>query len=298
MAMQGKNLFQVNGRTAFVTGASSGLGVVFAEALAAAGANVVAVARRIDNLKEVVRKIETAGGKALAVQCDVGDSAQVENAIEQAWAHFGRIDILVNNAGIVAEGPAVPEKVPHEAFESTMRVNLFGTWYCCRSAGARMLADGRGGSIINISSIAGLGGVPDFPIAYQASKAAVINLTRNLACSWADRGIRVNAIAPGWFVTEINEAILAHPDFHRWAAAGAAVNRIGQPEELVGALLFLASEASSYVTGQTIAVDGGTSASIGVSRLPDSFKNLMAEKMPGGLAERIVSKTADGVAAD
>lgn len=296
--MQTANLFRLDGRTAFVTGASSGLGVVFAEALAAAGAQVVLAARREDRLHEVARRIEGRGGKALVVRCDVGEREQVESAIARAWEHFGRVDVLVNNAGISAEGFAVPEKLPDEAFEATMRVNLFGTWYCSHAAGVRMLADGRGGSIINISSIAGIAGIPDFPLAYQTSKAAVLNLTRNLACSWADRGVRVNAIAPGWFATELNEAVLAHPDFKNWAAAGAAVNRIGQAEELVGALLFLASDASSYVTGQTIAVDGGTSASIGVSRMPESFTALVAERTPGGLAKKIIPPQADGIAAD
>ena len=293
-----ENLFSVAGRTALVTGASSGLGIVFAEALAAAGANVVLAARREDRLHEVAKRIEEAGRKALAVRCDVGDPAQVESAVDKAWKHFGRIDIVVNNAGIADDGAAVPERLPDDLFEATMRVNLFGTWYCARSAGSRMLADGGGGSIINISSIAGLAGYPDFPVAYQASKAAVLNLTRNLACSWADRGVRVNAIAPGWFITEINEQLLAMPDFKEWAGAGAALNRIGEPGELVGALLFLASDASSYVTGQTIAVDGGTSASIGVSRMPKSFLQGRAQASPNGIGQKIIPKRMDGVAAD
>lgn len=292
------NLFRLDGRTAFITGASSGLGVTFAEALSAAGANVVIAARREDRLHDLANGLKMKGGRALAIRCDVSDPEQVESAIAEAWQCFGRIDVLVNNAGIVAEGPAVPEKVPHEAFEETMRVNLFGVWYCTQSAARRMLADGRGGSIINISSIAGLAGVPDFPVAYHTSKAAVLNLTRSIACSWADRGVRVNAIAPGWFLTEINEQVLAHPDFRRWAESGAAMNRIGNSEELVGALLFLASDASSYVTGQTIAVDGGTSASIGVSRLPDSFKNLVAEQLPNDMAKQIRPATRGASAAD
>src|SRR6185437_9506993 len=155
------NLFRLDGRTAFVTGASSGLGVTFAEALSAAGAHVVLAARREDRLHELANRIQATGGRALALRCDVGDPAQVDDAIARSWDHFGRIDIVVNNAGIVAEGPVVPEKVPHEAFEQTMRVNLLGTWYCAQAAAQRMLTDGRGGSIINISSIAGLGATPD-----------------------------------------------------------------------------------------------------------------------------------------
>lgn len=292
------HLFRLDGRTAFVTGASSGLGVTFAEALAAAGANVALAARREDRLHEVAKRIADNGANALVVRCDVSDAQQVESAIAQACETFGRIDVLVNNAGIVAEGPAVPEKVSHEAFEQTMRVNLFGVWYCTQAVARRMLADGRGGSIVNISSIAGLAGVPDFPVAYHSSKAAVLNMTRSLACSWADRGVRVNAIAPGWFLTEINERVLAHPDFRRWAEEGAAMNRIGKSEELIGALLFLASEASSYVTGQTITVDGGTSASIGVSRMPESFRQLVANQMPDGIGQQIRPPEHTGAAAD
>ena len=170
------NLFRLDGRTAFVTGASSGLGVVFAEALAAAGANVALAARRKDKLREVEARIQSNGGNAVSVACDVSDPAQVEAAVEQACNRFGRIDILVNNAGIAVDGGAVPESLPNELFEQTIRVNLMGTWYCCREVGRRMLAEG-GGSIINVASIAGMSGVADFPVAYQSSKAAVINLT-------------------------------------------------------------------------------------------------------------------------
>ena len=124
--------------------------------------------------------------------------------VAQAWNDYGRIDILVSNAGTAVDAGSMPEKLPNDIFEQTVRTNLFGVWYCCREAGARMLADGKGGSIINIASILGLGGVCDFPSAYQATKAAVINLTRNLACSWSDRGVRVT-IAPGWFPSEMTD---------------------------------------------------------------------------------------------
>ena len=177
--------------------------------------------------------------------------------VAAGWQHFGRIDVLVNNAGVAAESTIMPERIPHELFEQTMRVNLLGTWYCCREVAARQLADGKGGSIVNLASIAGMVGVADFPSAYQASKAAVINLTRNLAASWADRGIRVNAIAPGWFPSEMTGAIFGIPDFHRWVSEAAPQGRVGEPAELAGPLLLLASNAGSFMTGHVLVVDGG-----------------------------------------
>jgi NAD(P)-dependent dehydrogenase (short-subunit alcohol dehydrogenase family) len=290
-------LFRVDNRTAFVTGASSGLGVTFAEALAAAGARVVLAARRLDKLREVEQRIAATGVPAMSVQCDVGDPAQVESAMAEACRRFGRVDIMVNNAGIAAEVGAVPENIPHELFEETIRINLLGTWYGCREAGRRMLADGGGGSIINIASICGLGAYQDWPSAYQASKAAVINLTRNLAVSWAERGVRVNALAPDWFTTEMTGGVLSLPSVKKWVEDGAAMRRLGEVEELVGPLLFLASDASSYVTGETLVVDGGASVSMGVSRLPEEF-NQLRERSPQGIGKRIGVPRADGMAAD
>ncbi len=278
--MPADNLFRLDGLTAFVTGASSGLGVTFAEGLAAAGANVVLAARRTDRLAAVEAKIRQSGANVMSVKCDVTNAAQVEFAVTTACDHFGRVDILVNNAGHAADGVAAPENLPNELFNQTMATNLSGTWYCCREVGRRMLADGQGGSIINIASIAGLAGVADLPLAYQASKAAVINLTRSLAVSWAERGIRVNALAPGWFPSELTDDLLGNPEFRAWAEDGAAMKRLGNPQELVGPLLFLASDASSYVTGQTLAVDGGTSAAIGVSRQPENFTRLKEQLSP------------------
>jgi NAD(P)-dependent dehydrogenase (short-subunit alcohol dehydrogenase family) len=279
-------LFNLSGKTAMVTGASSGLGVTFAMALAAAGAQVALAARRTERLSGVAAEIVAAGGKALPVACDVGDAEQVEAALKTAEEGLGRVDILVNNAGVVAESAIVPENVPHDLFEQTLRVNLLGTWYCCRAAGRRMLADGKGGSIINVSSIAGLGGVADFPTAYQASKSAVLNLTRNLACSWANRKVRVNALAPGWFPSEMTEDFFKMDGAREWVSKAAPMGRVGEPEELVGGLLFLASDASSFVTGQTLAIDGGISATISHS-MPESISRILSENSPNGLGKRI-----------
>jgi NAD(P)-dependent dehydrogenase (short-subunit alcohol dehydrogenase family) len=252
---------------------------------------VVLAARRVEKLQEVARQIQSIGGSAEVSVCDVGNSAQVENLVETAWSRFGRVDILVNNAGIVPDGGVMPEKVPHDLFEQTVRINLLGVWYCCRPAGARMLADGKGGSIINIASIAGMAGWKDHPPAYQSTKAAVINLTRNLACSWADRGVRVNAIAPGWFPSEMTDPFFAMGSMKAWAAGCAPMGRVGTPDELAGPVLFLASDASSFVTGQTLVVDGGLSATSGYCPMPEEFYQQLEAAMPNGLGKRIVPDT-------
>jgi NAD(P)-dependent dehydrogenase (short-subunit alcohol dehydrogenase family) len=283
----GGRLFDIAGRTAVVTGASSGLGVTFARALAAAGANVVLAARRTDRLEEVAGDIAAAGGTAVAVGCDVTDAEQVEALLAAGWERFGRVDIMVNNAGAIPDGGPVPERLPHELFERSVQVNLLGTWHGCRAAGARMLADGRGGAIVNTASVSGLGAGLPTAIAYQASKAAVIQLTRLLGWSWADRGVRVNAIAPGWFPSEATDRFLAIPAAGRHVLGQEPMGRIGQPDELVGALLYLASSASSYVTGQTLVVDGGLSASIGAPPWGEELLRVLEDAVPGGLGRRI-----------
>ena len=255
--------FSVEGRTAIVTGASSGLGVRFAQVLSQAGASVVLAARRQDQLDQVAKEIEAGGGTALALRCDVGDPASVKEMVAAAFDRFGTVDILVNNAGVSAEAGIMPERVPDELFAQTINVNVNGTFSCCREVAARLMAAGKKGSIINVASVAGLGGVQNFPPAYQASKAAVINLTRNLAISWADRGIRVNALCPGWFPSEMTAAWFAAPVFLQRFEDQAPMRRVGELSELDGPLLFLASDASSFVTGQALAVDGGSSAAIG-----------------------------------
>ena len=189
--------FSLKGRTALVTGASYGLGVRFACTLAEAGANVVVAARSADKLKDVAVAVEKLGVRSLAQECDVTDPAAVTDMVAAAWDTFGRVDVLVNNAGVIAEAGIMPERTMDDLFEKTMATNVNGLFTFCREVGSRQLADGRGGSIINIASATGLGGLPHFPPAYQASKAAVLNLTRNLGASWAKRGVRVNCPGAG-----------------------------------------------------------------------------------------------------
>jgi len=277
-------LYDLKGKTALVTGASSGLGVTFAQALAQQGANVVLAARREEQLKAVAQSLAPA--QTLCVRCDVGDYAQVKAVFTQAAERFGRVDILVNNAGVVPDAGMRPERVPPETFEQNVRINLLGTFYCCREAAQIMLADGKGGSIINNASVAGVNGIGNFPVAYQSVKAAIINMTRNLAASWADRGVRVNAIAPGWFPSEMTEGVFSIPLLMKWVSQMAPMHRTGHPEELAPALLFLASDASSFVTGQTLVIDGGLSASASTP-WPEEALEMLAQAGLGDLARPI-----------
>lgn len=282
------NRLSLEGKSALVTGASSGLGAFFARVLAEAGAKVAITARRFENLTRLADEITTSGGVAIPIKCDVTDAAQVEAAMTQAWGEFGRLDIVVNNAGVTLDAGSVPEKVTNDIFEATVGVNLLGVWYCCREAGARMLADGKGGSIINISSMLGLAGACDNPVAYQTTKAAVNNLSRNLACSWADRGIRVNALAPGYFPSEMTDPFFNVDGYTDYVKDATAMGRIGDVDELAGPLLLLASDAGSYITGHILVVDGGYSASVGGRRFSESIYKGLQEIIPDDRAVHIV----------
>ena len=280
-------VFDIKNKTAIITGASSGLGVTFAEILAKRGANVVLSARRLDKLNTLKQSLESKDLSCLVSQCDVTESGQVSNLFSEAEDRFGRVDILVNNAGQIAEAGSVPENITEAMFEQTVKVNLIGLWYCCKEAGIRMLGDGKGGSIINLSSVAGLNGMRGMPAAYQATKGAVTNLTKSLAANWADRGVRVNAIAPGWFPSEMTGSWVRPGMFLDHISANSPMGRIGKPEELAGALLLLASDASSFINGEIISVDGGVNASTGLPFFTEEMFNMMEKAVPGDLAKRV-----------
>ena len=249
------NLFRLDGKTAVVTGASSGLGVVFAHALAGAGASVVVSARRLDRLEELAAEIESTGARAFPVACDVTREADVDALAAAAASRFGRVDVLVANAGVSQPHPA--EQEPLAVWERVLAVNLTGVFLCNQRFGSMMLEQGSG-SIVNIASVLGLVGAGQIPQAsYTASKGGVVNMTRELAAQWSRRGVRVNAIAPGWFASEMTEEMFASDQGVRWIRRKTPMGRPGEGEELAGPVLFLASDASSYVTGQTLAVDGG-----------------------------------------
>ena len=245
------DLFRLDGLVAVVTGASSGLGVAFAQALAEAGADLVLGARRADKLADTAALVEAAGRRALTVATDVTDPDSCTNLVALAMEEFGRVDILVNNAGI---GTAVPAtKETPEQFRAVIDVNLNGSYWMAQACGRVMLP---GSSIINISSILALttAGLPQ--AAYAASKAGLIGLTRDLAQQWTGRkGIRVNAIAPGFFSSEMTEQYA--DGYLESMMQRVPMGRTGDPAELAATVVWLASAAGGYVTGQTIAVDGG-----------------------------------------
>ncbi|GAA5060646.1 SDR family NAD(P)-dependent oxidoreductase [Nocardia callitridis] len=243
--------FRLDGRVAIVTGASSGLGVAFAAALAEAGADVVLAARRIDRLQETAELVRGAGRRALTVATDIAEPEQCAALVDAAVAEFGRVDILVNNAGVGTAVPATRETP--EQFRSVIDINLNGSYWAAQACGRVM---GSGSSIINIASVLGLttAGLPQ--AAYAASKAGIVGLTRDLAQQWGSRkGIRVNAIAPGFFRSEMTDQY--DPAYLESLAPRIVAGRMGDPEELAAAVVWLASPAAGYVTGQTIAVDGG-----------------------------------------
>jgi NAD(P)-dependent dehydrogenase (short-subunit alcohol dehydrogenase family) len=250
--------FRLDGRVAVVTGASSGIGVALAEGLAAAGARVALAARRKDRLEELAARLCAAGAEAHAFACDVALDDDVERLAAEVGARLGPAEVLVNNAGFGDPIPA--EQEPIERFVASLEVNLVGTFRCAQRFGRDMLAAGRG-SIVNVASILGVVGVGQIPQgSYTAAKGGVVNLTRELAAQWARRGVRVNALAPAWFHTEMTDQMFADERARKWIRNRTPMGRPGRLDELVGPLLFLASDASSYVTGHTLLVDGGWTA--------------------------------------
>ena len=256
--MKAAQLFDLTGRVALVTGASSGLGVRFAKVLAANGAAVVLVARRAECLAALADEIAAAGGRALAVEADVVDRAAMLAAFDQTERAFGPVTVLVNNAGIAKGGRAV--ELSAEDWRRVLAVNLDAVFYWAQEAARRMLAAGTSGAIVNIASVLGLG-VSKGVVSYAASKAGVIQVTKALALELAGKDIRVNAIAPGWFMTELSGD-------HLRSEAGEKIKdeipagRFGAEGDLDGALLLLASDAGRFMTGTTIVVDGGQVVSL------------------------------------
>jgi NAD(P)-dependent dehydrogenase (short-subunit alcohol dehydrogenase family) len=256
--MRVQDLFSLSGKTAIVTGGGSGIGRQMAEALAELGSNVVICARNLERCEQAAADLGRLGVRTLAVACDVRSPNDVGALVERAVGEFGQIDVLVNDAGTAWGAPA--EDTPREGWQKVIDVNLSGLFFVSQAV-ARTMFDSGGGSIVNIASVAALHGSPPGAmdaVAYSASKGGVVALTRDLAWKWAPRGVRVNAIAPGWFPSDMTKVMLARfgPRFMERIPLG----RFGGEDDLKGAIAYLASPASAYVTGHVLVVDGGQTA--------------------------------------
>jgi len=251
-------MFDLTGKVALVTGASSGLGARFAEILSDNGAAVVLVARRADRLAGIKARIEQAGGRAVAVEADVRDRGAMRAAFDAAERTFGTVTILINNAGVAHAGRAV--ELAEEEWRRILSTDLDAVFYWSQEAARRMLAAGTSGAIVNIASVLGLG-VDKGVVAYATAKAGVIQLTKALALELAFKGIRVNSIAPGWIVTELNRDYL-ESEKGKALTREIPIGRFGQERDLDGPLLLLVSDAGRFVTGATIVADGGQSVAL------------------------------------
>src|ERR1700722_675056 len=255
--MNVRKLFDLTGRVAIVSGGSMGLGLQMAEGLAEMGANLVLCARKKERCDEAAEALRSLGSEALALSCDAKDKTSINKVVEETLAKFGRVDILINNAG--ASWGAPIEEMTLEQWDKVLSTNLTGTFLFCQAVGKAMTAQGMG-KIINIASVAGLGGgaAELQAIGYHASKGGVIAFTKDLACKWTSRKIQVNAIAPGWFPTHMSERVIEN--HKKSLLVKIPMGRFGSDHDLKGAAVFLASDASAYVTGHVLVVDGGQTA--------------------------------------
>ena len=246
--------FSIKGKVALITGASRGIGQAIAVGFARAGADVIVASRKLPDLEKVAQEIRGMGRKSLAVEAHVARMEEIKNLLSKIKEEFGKIDILVNNAGTNPTMASALD-VDERAWDSIMNLNLKGLFFLSQAA-ARVMKEKGGGKIINVASTAGI--TPDLLPIYSISKAAVIMATKVMAQQWAQYNIRVNAIAPGLTKTRFSEALWNNPDILKMAMSKTPMGRVAEPEEMVGAAIYLASDASSYVTGQVIALDGGT----------------------------------------
>ncbi|GAB4566594.1 MAG: SDR family NAD(P)-dependent oxidoreductase [Anaerolineae bacterium] len=251
------DVFRLDGRVALITGGSKGLGKAMAEALAGAGADVAITSRRLEDATAAAEEISSSTGRrVIPVKADVTSSADVQQMVERVVSELGRIDILVNNAGINIRGPIV--ELSEDDWRQVIDTNLTGPWLCARAVGPYMSAQ-RWGRVINVSSMLGFVGLPE-RTPYASSKGGLIQMTRTLALEWAPYGITVNALCPGPIMTAINEIFKTNPELYESFRARIPLGRWGEPEDLQGAVIFMASEASRFMTGSLVVIDGGWTA--------------------------------------
>ena len=260
-------MFDFNGKTVLITGASYGLGEQFAYAFADAGADLVLTARSQDLVENVGSLCREKGSKVTVVCGDVSVEDDVINVVNQGITNHGKIDVLINNAGIADMRGLAPEHFDSETFNRIVSVDLVGAFYYARECGRNMLENGSG-SIVNIGSILGSGGSENGVIAYSAAKGGLRNMTLQLGTEWADRGVRVNSVSPGFIVTEMTRPALEALGMDKWIASRTPMRRVGESEEVTNAVMFLASDLASYITGVDLLVDGGTNASNGTFQIP------------------------------
>lgn len=254
--LRGTQLFDLSGRVALVTGAGRGLGRTMSLALASAGANLALASRTPGELESLAAEVRGLGRDALPVACDVTNESSVEGAVRGTIEGLGRMDILVNNAGINVRKPMLELSV--EEFDSVVETNLRGYFLCAQAAGRRLVEQGKG-KVINVSSILGHVGLPS-QSPYASSKGGIEQLTKVLALEWATSGVQVNALAPTYFETPLTRPLFEDPERHAFITGRTPMGRWGQPHELAGAVIFLASDASDFITGQSLLVDGGWTA--------------------------------------
>lgn len=248
-----QDLFNLSGKVAIVTGTSRGLGQYFARALAKAGADLVITSRKLSRLTEFKQEIESLGRRALAVQLDVLSQDDIENMVQMTIKEYGKIDILVNNAGLNIRKPTT--EVTQQDWDTVLDTNLKGSFFCAQAAAKEMIK-GKYGRIINVGSCTCVFGMEGIT-AYTASRGAILSMTRSLAAEWGKFGITVNVLAPGWFKTAQNAVLYENKEWVDYITERIPLNRPGQPNDLDGTVVFLASDACEYITGQMILVDGG-----------------------------------------
>lgn len=264
-----ESLFSLENKTAFVTGASRGFGREIALACAKAGADVAILARSTDELQKLAADIELLGRKALVLTCDVSNAGQIARSVSHTLSEFGRVDIVVNNAATVdCAGPFLD--LTFQDWVQTSRINLESMLHVCYGFGPHLIRQGSG-SVINVASIAGTTGFP-FLSFYAAAKAAMLSFSRSLAAEWARSGVRVNALAPGWHATELTKNFLGVPEISEGIVRQIPSGRWGEPDEIVGAAIYLASDASRNTTGSCLTVDGGQTAFTGGPGMTDMLK--------------------------